>query len=124
MRTSDPEAAPGAVRSDALLDLERELAGRREDEGPDGWPGGVATVAEWLTAGHGSITEQLEHRQDERGCLAGAGLGAGEQVAAGEDERDRLALDRRGLGVALVGYGVKELGREPELREGQGRIGS
>ena len=41
--------------------------------------------------------EALEDRQRERGGLAGAGLGGGENVAAGEDERDGLVLD--GVGV-------------------------
>ena len=40
-----------------------------------------------------SCVQALEHRQHEGGRLAGAGLGAGEQVAAGEDERDGLRLD-------------------------------
>ena len=61
--------------------------------------------------------EQLEHGQDERGRLAGAGLGAGEHVATGEHERDRLGLDRGGLGVALLGDGTEELGRQPEVIE-------
>ena len=68
------------------------------------------------TAGPGGV-QPLEHRQDERGRLAGPGLGAGEHVAAGEDERDRLGLDGGGLGVALLGDGAEELGRQPETIE-------
>ena len=92
----------GAVGPDALLDLERELAGRGEDEGADRRTrrrrGGRAARAgaarrRRLPAGRPRRVEALEDRQDERGGLAGAGLGAGEDVAAGEDERDRLALD-------------------------------
>ena len=77
-------------------------------------------------AGHDrlGVGQPLEDRQDERRGLAGAGLGAGEDVAAGQDERDRLALDRRGLRVALVGHGTKELGRQPERIEGHGSISS
>ena len=81
-----------------------------EDEGADGARAGRA----------GGGVEALEHRQHEGGRLAGAGLGAGEQVAAGEDERDGLGLDGRGLGVALVRDGAEELGREPEVIEGHG----
>ena len=65
--------------------------------------------------------EALDHGQDEGGRLAGAGLGAGEHVAPGEDERDRLGLDGCGLRVALAGYGAEEFGRQPELIEGHGR---
>ncbi len=46
--------------------------------------------------------QPLEDGQHEGRRLAGARLGAGEQVATGEDERNRFALDGRGLGVALV----------------------
>ena len=58
--------------------------------------------------------QDLDDREDEGRGLAGAGLGAGEQVAALEDQRDGLALHRGGLGVALVGDRAKQLGREPE----------
>jgi hypothetical protein len=61
--------------------------------------------------------QALEHRQDERGRLAGPRLGAGEDVATGEDERDRLGLDGGGFRVALLGDGAEELGRQPELIE-------
>ena len=62
--------------------------------------------------------EPLENGQDERGRLARAGLGAGEQIAALEDEGDRVALDGGGLGVALVRDGAEEFGRQPEDIEG------
>ncbi len=45
------------------------------------------------------------------------GLGAGEQVAALEDEGDGRALDRGGGLVPLVGDGSKQLGRQPETIE-------
>ena len=61
--------------------------------------------------------QSLEHGQDEGGGLAGAGLGAGQEIAAGEDERDRLALDRGGLGVALVRDDADVLGRKPKRVE-------
>ena len=62
--------------------------------------------------------ESLDHRQDECGGLAGAGLGAGEQVPAIEDEGDGLGLDRGRLGVALVGDRAEKLGGQPEMVEG------
>jgi hypothetical protein len=61
--------------------------------------------------------ETLEHRQDEGGGLAGPGLGAGEDITPGENERDGLRLDRGRFRVALVGHGAKELGRQPETIE-------
>ena len=105
------DAAVGAVDADALLDLERELAGRGEDEGADR-SARLARIDRLVGA------EQLEHRQHECRRLAGAGLGAGHEVTAGQDERDRLVLDGGGLGVALVRDGAEEHGREPELIEG------
>jgi hypothetical protein len=59
----------------------------------------------------------LEHGQDKCRRLARAGLGAGEQVAAGQDERDGLGLNGCGIRVALEGHGTEELGRQPETIE-------
>jgi len=61
--------------------------------------------------------EALEHRQHERGGLAGPRLGPGEDVPTGQDEGDRLALDGGGFRIALLGDGADELGRQPELIE-------
>ena len=41
--------------------------------------------------------EVLQHRQRERGGLAGARFGDAEQIAAGEQRGDGGRLDRRGL---------------------------
>jgi len=65
-----------------------------------------------------AVGQPLEDGQDEGGRLAGSGLGAGKKIAAGEHERDRLTLDRRGLGVALVRDRAEEFGRQPEDIEG------
>ena len=46
--------------------------------------------------------EALQRRQREGGGLAGAGLGAGHEIAAREDERDGLFLDGTRLLVAQV----------------------
>ena len=97
----------GAVGPDALLDLERELAGRGEDQRAD----------DARAALRARRVQALEHRQHEGGRLAGPRLGAREDVAAGEDERDGLCLDRGGFRVALVGDGTEELGRQPERIE-------
>jgi hypothetical protein len=49
------------------------------------------------------IRQALQNRQHETGRLAGAGLCAREQVAAGEHCGNGLELDGRRLGVAGVG---------------------
>jgi hypothetical protein len=61
--------------------------------------------------------EQLQHRQGKAGRLAGTGLRRREQVAPGENDGDRLRLDRRRLGVALLGDRFEQLGRKPEILE-------
>ena len=92
-----------AVLVDGLGDLDGQLAGGHEHEG-DGLG---------LGAGH----DALEDRQREGRRLAGAGGGLAEQVAAGEDRRDRLGLDRRRLLVAEGGEGAEELGAQAEVGE-------
>jgi hypothetical protein len=47
--------------------------------------------------------DAVQHRQGERRGLAGAGRGLRQQVAAAEQQRNRLALHRRGLFVAERG---------------------
>ena len=89
-KTSDgrePRAA--GEGAEALADLHRELARRREHQRPAG-----------LRRGAGVQLEQLvEDRQRERRRLAGAGLGAAEDVAARQLRRDRAAT-WMGVGVS------------------------
>jgi hypothetical protein len=59
----------------------------------------------------------LDERQCEGGRLARAGLGATEQVAAGEHVGYGLGLDRRGRVVSLVGERAKDGGGEAEIGE-------
>ena len=93
----------GGVLLEGLRDLERELAGRGQDEGLRRLLGEV---------------ESRQDRQRERGRLAGAGLGEADDVAALEERRDGRRLDlRRGL-VAHVGQRLEDLGREAEVGEG------
>ncbi len=86
------------MRADALLHLGGQLTRGGEDEHADGVPVALLVVG----LGGGALVEALEDRQHERGRLAGARLGAREQVATGKDVGDGFALDRRGLGVALL----------------------
>jgi hypothetical protein len=95
-----------AVGAHAFLDLGGELARRRQHQHAR------------LAAGGGRFrAEQLQNGQGEAGGLAGAGLGGGHQVAALQDDGDRLGLDRRRLGVAFFGDGAKDLGAQAEFGE-------
>ena len=49
-----------------------------------------------------ALGQDIDHREDEGGGLAGARLGASEDIAAHQDDGDGLFLDRGGLGIALV----------------------
>jgi len=60
------------------------------------------------------VPQPVEDRQDEGRRLAGSGLGGGEEIAAGEDERDGCCLDGGGLFVALLGGHPHEVGRKAE----------
>jgi hypothetical protein len=59
----------------------------------------------------------LQHGQGESGRFSGAGLGGCKQIASGKYEGNGLRLDRRGLGVTLLGDSTEQLGREAEIRK-------
>jgi len=69
-------------------------------------------------AGIGIGRQQLEDGQDKARRLARAGLGAGEEVPAAEDEGNRLGLDGGGGFVALLSHGTQQLRPEAEFFEG------
>jgi hypothetical protein len=96
-----------AVRADRLIDLDRELSGRDEDQRAN-------RVAGRRETGAGVLTEAIEDRQRKRRGLAGAGLCRGEDVASLEHERDGGFLDRCGFDVALLRDGSEEVGRQAE----------
>jgi hypothetical protein len=58
--------------------------------------------------------QALQQRQGKAGGLAGTGLGAGENVAAFENDRNGLALNRGRIAVALFGHGTEQFGRQAE----------
>lgn len=95
-----------------LVNLERELARRHEHQ-----------AARLTHPGRTAAADQqaIDHRQAERGSLAGAGLRACQQIAAAEDDGDRRELNRRRRGVAEPGERVRERGREPESDEGHAK---
>src|SRR5262249_1037213 len=61
--------------------------------------------------------EAIEDRKRERGGLAGAGLRNADQVAAGENQRDGVGLDRGGGGVLFLGEGALDRLCEAEFVE-------
>jgi hypothetical protein len=105
------KAGMAAVGLEAVGDLGGELTRRRQHE--------AARAATWRRPLLGG--EPLQDRQREGGRLAGAGLGDAEQVAALQQRRDGLRLDRRRLGVALGGERLQQLVVEPEVVESRGQ---
>src|SRR5947209_13563252 len=102
----DPRAFREPAEGD--LDLGRELARRRQDEGP--------------RPARGLFHESLKDRQQEGGRLAGARLRRPDDVATGEDRRDCLLLDwRRGL-VSEAVYRPDENRVKAELVKGALRV--
>ena len=93
----------GQAQAD-VVDLLGQLAGGRDDQRP-----GRAA---------GQAQELVQDRQQEGGRLAGAGLGGGDEVAAGEDGRDGLGLDGRRLGVAHFAGGLHQCGCRPRALNG------
>ena len=102
-----------AVLADRFLDLDRELACRREDQRAHRVPGGRGAR---VRVGR----QPVQDRQAESGGLAGAGLGAAHDVLARKDDGDRLLLDRGGGGVAGLGHGPENLRPQAELRKARG----
>ena len=90
-----------AVGAHAFLDLRGELARRRQDQGADRQ---LAARVAHRRLGH----QAMQQRQDEAGGLAGAGLGAAHDVAAGEDGGNGLGLDRGGGVVAGFVNGTQQ----------------
>jgi hypothetical protein len=93
-----------AVGLDRFLDLRGEFARRGEDQ---------AAGAARLDVVGVLFGQDVQDRQREAGGLAGAGLGGGHQVAAGEHLRNGLGLDRGGHGVAGFGANYRALSCPP-----------
>ena len=104
----DRDDRGGAVRGrdlEVLGHLDREFAGRDDDEG--------------LHAVRGVGAEALDDGEAEPEGLAGARLGLADDVLAGEGERDRLLLDREGLDDALAGQCIDDVLLDVEVGESQ-----
>ena len=103
---ADADVLALGIDAGMVGDLRGKLAGRGEHQHP-----GAAVDRTRTIGGH----QPVERRQHERRGLAGAGLGDAEQIAALQDDRDRLGLDRRGDRVILGGKRAEERRREAEI---------
>jgi hypothetical protein len=95
------------IGPDARVDLHGELPRGNQDQHADRVAGG-------REAGVGVLPHPVEDREHEGGRLAGARLGGGEEIAALQDQRNGIGLDRRGSVIALLGDGLEEIGRQAE----------
>ena len=96
-------AGAGGHVSDGLGALERELAGGGQNERLNDV---VARV------------DGVEQRKPEGRRLAGSGLGDADDVAAGQQNRDRLLLDGGGGHEAHVGDGLEQVTGKTQVGEG------
>ena len=103
-------ARVSGVFAQVVMHLQGQLARGREDE--------RARRARNRATGRGR--QALDQRQRERGGLAGAGLRAGEQVAALQHERNGALLDRCGGGVAERIERTRDRGLEPKRNKRHG----
>ena len=84
-----------------LVDLQRQLACRRQDESP--------ATSVLVSA------QPLQHRQ-QIGCgLAGTSSGTGNEIATGQHDGDGLGLNRRRIDDPHVGGGVDQIRNELEI---------
>jgi hypothetical protein len=100
----DPQAGGAGQRPQAFGDLVDQFAGRREDE----------RLGRLGRRFAGLIQQRVDQRQAEGQRLAGAGLGEAEDVMSVQRKRDRLRLDRGGLGEARAAERVVQGGLEAE----------
>ena len=102
-----------AVGLHAFFDLGGEFARGGQHEGADGR---AAALVERALAG----LEAVQHGQREASGLAGAGLRAGQQVAALQHGGNGLRLDRRRVFVALFAHGAQQRLGEAEFGKAHG----
>ena len=96
-----------SIVAHVLLDLRRELAGRRDNQRADRMPGRRMAAVRFRG-------QPLQHGQGEAGGLARAGLGGAEKVAARENDGDGLQLDGGRRCVALLRDSAEQLGAKAE----------
>ena len=88
----------------AGFNLRREFSCRRQNQNAD-----FARARDFCGG------QSIEDGQGEAGGLAGSGLRAGHQVTTGEDDRNRLGLNRGGGFVAAIGDRTEDLGCETQF---------
>ena len=98
---------------DVVFDLHAELARRRENQ--------HACEADVGWSCRARLQQAIENRQQERRCLAGAGIGAADHIVARQRQRDDGALDRRGRFEAAHANAFEKRRIEPERVEGDRR---
>ena len=108
----DPRAGLGVEPRQLAVDLQRELARRRDDQRAR-----RAGLLEPL----GFAEQARRERETERDGLARAGLRGDEEVAIGLGLEDG-GLDRGGLGVAARGEGAAEGGMGSGERQGRATL--
>ena len=111
---AQPEVLAGEV--EVVGDLERELAGRRDDQR-------LRLALRQVGVGrvvHGDAA--LHHRDAEGEGLAGARAGLADQVGAHQGDREGHLLDGEGGGDAGALERVADQGEHPELTEGGGHV--
>ncbi len=95
---------PG-IGAQAVVDLDRQFASRSQDQGARA----TRSLGRGLVGG-----QTVQQRQAECCGLAGAGLGAGQQIATGQGQRNRFGLDRGRCGVVEFCERAQQRGRKPE----------
>ena len=103
-----PQRQMAAVGREARLDLSGELARRGQHQDAAALGPRPARLA----------GQTLQDRQREGRGLAGAGLGAAQQITAREEVRDRLQLDGGRGGVVLGAHGALDRLDQAELGKG------
>ncbi len=92
-----------------LGDLHHQFAGRGDDQRP--------RLAHVALFGRRGLLQLADDRDQERGGLAGAGLGPADRILATQGEAQYFGLDRRAVREAQVVDGMHQLGRELEVVE-------
>ena len=100
-------ARSGRQRADRLIDLQRQLAGRRQDYGA----GGMRCRTNVFRS------QMLQDGQHEGGGLAGPCLGDAQQIAALEKRGNGIRLNWRGRGELARREGTQQRFGEAECRE-------
>ena len=96
-------------RRGVLGDLHHQFPGRRDDQRP--------RLAHVAFLGRRGLQQLGDDRDQERGGLAGTGLGATDGVLARQGEAQHLGLDRRAVGEAQVVDGMHQFRGELEIME-------